>query len=110
MGAFTSSLKTFKTNVTGQEIELKIVAGMWLFLEADYGIKQGNFAQNLQDSEALTLAKLVHATLKANKIETTLDEILENTDDVSLAQFYFAYNEALFGGEDSKKEVLTTTK
>lgn len=108
MGVFTSSLKTFKTNITGEELELKVVAGMWLFLETDYGIKQSNFNQKLNEEETLTLAKLVHATFKANKIDVTLDEILENTDELVLAEFLTDYTYALYGGENEKKAVQTT--
>lgn len=44
MSIFTKSIKTFKTDILGHEIELKSNLAVWLHLEADFGIKQGEWA------------------------------------------------------------------
>lgn len=110
MSVFVNNLKTFKTKIIGEELELKVVAGMWLFLESEHGIKQSNFNQKMNEEEALTLAKLVHATLKANRIDVTLEEVLYNTDDIALAEFFAEYTLCLFGDEQEKKKITKTRK
>ena len=91
MGVFTNSLKSFKSNITGKEKEYRVNNAVWLYLEADYGLKQGEWVDLLEKDEILTLGKFATCILKANKIDTTLEEVLENTDIEILNEFVNAY-------------------
>ena len=44
MSIFTKNIKTFKTDILGHEVELKSNLAAWLYLETDFGIKQGEWA------------------------------------------------------------------
>jgi hypothetical protein len=91
MGVFTNSLKTFKSNITGKTKTYKVNNAVWLYLDADYGLKQGDWVNMLEKDEVLTLGKFATCILKANKIDTTLEEVLENTDIEILNEFVNAY-------------------
>ncbi|OXZ39975.1 hypothetical protein [Finegoldia magna] len=91
MGVFTNSLKTFKSDITGKTKTYKVNNAVWLYLEADYGLKQGDWVNMLEKDEVLTLGKFATSILKANKIDTTLEEVLENTDIEILNEFVNAY-------------------
>ena len=101
MGVFTNSLKSFKSKITGREKSYKVNNAVWLFLEADYGIKQGDWLKALEENEVLTMAKFTTCILKANKIETTLEEVLENTDVSALTEFVNAYGTLALGLDDN---------
>lgn len=78
MSIFVKDLKTIKTNITGKELELKIPAAVWLYLESDYGISQSTWVEEFARSNSISAAKFFKCILKANKIETTLEDILDN--------------------------------
>ncbi len=91
MSIFTNSLKTFKSKITGKVKTYKVNNAVWLYLDADYGLKQGDWVNMLEKDEVLTLGKFATCILKANKIDTTLEEVLENTDIEILNEFVNAY-------------------
>lgn len=100
MGVFTNSLKTFTSDITGEKKSYKINNAVWLFMQADYGIKQGDWIGELEKNEVLSLAKFATSILKANKIDTSLEEVLENTDMISLSEFVNVYGNLSLGIED----------
>lgn len=103
MGVFTNSLKTFKSNITGKEKEYRVNNAVWLYLEADYGLKQGEWVDLLEKDEILTLGKFATCILKANKIDTTLEEVLENTDRNKLNEFVNAYGTLALGFDEEEE-------
>lgn len=112
MSIFVKKLKAFQSDITGTTKEYNVNAGIWLFLESDYGIKQSNWLTFLDEEQSMTYAKFVHAVFKANKItDVTLEEILCNTDDKDLAKFVNDYSEALYPElKEEKKEQVPSTK
>ena len=50
----------------------------------------------------LPLLKLLYVFLKANKFETTLEEVLENTNEIELAQFIIDFQTALYDVDDNQ--------
>lgn len=108
MGVFTNSLKTFKSKITGKVKTYKVNNAVWLYMESDFGIKQGDYGTLLEKEEVMTLSKLAVCVLKANKIETTLEEVLENTNLNILYEFVNAYGTLALNldelDKDSKEE------
>ena len=54
MSIFTNSLKTFKSKITGKTKTYKVNNAVWLYLDADYGLKQGDWVNMLEKDEGLT--------------------------------------------------------
>lgn len=105
MSIFTNSLKTFKSDITGKTKTYKVNNAVWLYLDADYGLKQGDWVNMLEKDEVLTLGKFATSILKANKIDTTLEEVLENTDIEILNEFVNAYGTLALNLNSDEDEV-----
>lgn len=91
MSIFIKNLKTITTNITGNELKLKINVAVWLYLDQEYGIKQGQFAEYYAKERNLTTAKFVAAVFKANKYDVSLEEIVENVTEGELEAFCEQY-------------------
>lgn len=104
MSIFINDVKTFKTNITGKEVELKANLAVWLFLEADYGIKQHNFQQAVLNEYYITSAKFIASIFKANGYETSVDEILNHVTETDIELFSLDYQQAVVG--DMTEELL----
>ena len=99
MSIFTKNIKTFKTDILGHEVELRCNLAVWLYLEADFGIKQGEWADVYLKEKNIASAKFLVSILKANKLQTTLEEVLENVTDTDLEVFILKYQEAMYGDQ-----------
>lgn len=91
MSLFKNTVRTFKTNVTGETLSLKLNLAVWLYLEADFGIKQGDFEKEAREQNALTTAKFIVSLLKANGHETTIAEVVSNLNESELYKFADEY-------------------
>ena len=99
MSIFTKNIKTFKTDILGHEVELRCNLAVWLYLEADFGIKQGDWVDVITKEKSIAIAKFLVSILKANKLKTTLEEVLENVTDTDLEVFLIKYQEAMYGDQ-----------
>ena len=99
MSIFTKNIKTFKTDILGHEVELKSNLAAWLYLETDFGIKQGEWSDVYLKEKNIASAKFLVSILKANKMQTTLEEVLENVTDTDLEVFILKYQEAMYGDQ-----------
>lgn len=99
MSIFTKTVKTFKTDILGNEIELKSNLAVWLHLEADFGIKQGEWNDVYLKEKNVATAKFLVSILKANGYKTTIEEVLENVNDTELELFILKYQEAMYGDQ-----------
>ena len=99
MSIFTKTVKTFKTDILGREIELKSNLAVWLYLEADFGIKQGEWNEVYLKEKNVATAKFLVSILKANGYKTTIEEVLENVNDTELELFILKYQEAMYGDQ-----------
>lgn len=99
MSIFTKNIKTFKTDILGHEVKLRCNLAVWLHLEADFGIKQGDWADVYLKEKNIASAKFLVSILKANKLKTTLEEVLENVTDTDLEVFILKYQEAMYGDQ-----------
>ena len=103
MSIFTKTVKTFKTDILGREIELKSNLAVWLYLEADFGIKQGEWNEVYLKEKNVATAKFLVSILKANGYKTTIEEVLENVNDTELELFILKYQEAMYGITDDSE-------
>ena len=99
MSIFKKNIETFKTDVLGYEVELRCNLAVWLHLEADFGIKQGDWVEVITKETNIAIAKFLVSILKANKLKTTLEEVLENVTDTDLEVFLIKYQEAMYGDQ-----------
>ena len=53
MSIFKTKLKSFVSDITGETRTYKVNTALWLHLEEDYGIKQGNLTDLYQSENAL---------------------------------------------------------
>lgn len=102
MSIFKTKLKTFESSITGKKTSYNVNTAFWLYLEEDFGIKQGDLSNLYETENNLTTAKVVVCILKANKFETTLEEVLENTNEIELAQFIIDFQTALYDVDDNQ--------
>lgn len=99
MSIFKKNIETFKTDILGYEVELRCNLAVWLHLEADFGIKQGDWVDVITKEKNIVIAKFLVSILKANKLKTTLEEVLENVTDTDLEVFLIKYQEAMYGDQ-----------
>ena len=99
MSIFKKNIETFKTDILGYEVELRCNLAVWLHLEADFGIKQGDWVDVITKEKSIAIAKFLVSILKANKLKTTLEEVLENVTDTDLEVFLIKYQEAMYGDQ-----------
>lgn len=112
MSIFAKNFRTIKTDITGNNLELKLNVAVWFILDTEFGITQGSWANDYAKSPNLTSAKFLTAVLKANKHNVTLEEVTENVTEGELEKFINAYYELnindykdQMGIEDVKDEV-----
>ena len=91
MSVFKTQTKTIKTNITGEELELRINNAIDIFMRDMFGLNSTKFEELLKESPTEALGKLLLATLKANKIDVTFEEVMENTIYSDLDLFYVEY-------------------
>ena len=99
MSIFKKNIETFKTDILGYEVELRCNLAVWLHLEVDFGIKQGDWVDVITKEKNIEIAKFLFSILKANKLKTTLEEVLENVTDTDLEVFLIKYQEAMYGDQ-----------
>ncbi|WP_072520366.1 hypothetical protein [Gemella massiliensis] len=97
MSIFVKNIKTFETNILGKPINLKANLAVWIHLEADYGIKQGQWQEKYAEEPFISNAKFLASILKANGYITTVNEILENVTESELEIFSLEYQKAVYG-------------
>ena len=99
MSIFKKNIETFKTDILGYEVELRCNLAVWLHLEVDFGIKQGDWVDVITKEKNIAVSKFLVSILKANKLKTTLEEVLENVTDTDLEVFLIKYQEAMYGDQ-----------
>lgn len=95
MSVFVKSLKTFESDVTGETREYKINNAVWLLMKSKYKLTQTEWALGYQQEEVLYGVKFIYCVLKANGLDVTEKEILDNTDAMDVMNFTFAYQTAM---------------
>lgn len=104
MSVFVNSLKTFESDITGEVKDYKINNAVWIILKAKFKLSQTQWAEGYGREEVIYGAKFITCVLKANGVETTETEVLENTNAVDIAKFITAYQVEMF---DQNEEAET---
>ena len=100
----SKTLKTLTTNITGEELVLKINNAVWLILQSEFNITQANWAEEFNNNEVVASLKLLTALLKANGYHYKLEELASNTDQVEVLNFIIEYQKVLFGTKKLDEE------
>lgn len=105
MSVFAKSLRTFESDITGETKDYKINNAVWLLLKSKYKLTQTQWALGYEKEEVLYGVKFIVCVLKANGLETTEKEVLENTDAVDIMNFIVAYQTAMMSdGNDNEEQ------
>ena len=104
MSIFVNSLKTFKSDITGEEREYKINNAVWVHLKADYGLGQSEWAEKVTEEDSIYGVKFVASVMKANGLEVTEEEVLENTNNTDIGKFIIAYQTAMMNRIEDVEE------
>lgn len=104
MSVFVKSLKTFESDVTGETREYKINNAVWLLMKSKYKLTQTEWALGYQQEEVLYGVKFIYCVLKANGLDVTEKEILDNTDAMDVMNFTFAYQTAMMPSASDEDE------
>jgi len=107
---FKNTLKSFKSDITGEEKEYKVNNAVWLFMESLFDMGQSEFDEELQGNENIAMAKFVTAVLKANELDVTYEEVAKNTDPKGVIKFYSDFFDIAFGEKETPKERVETAK
>lgn len=91
MSIFKTQLKKMKTRILGHEVELKVNNAVYLYLQSLFGLTQGSWSEEYEQENVIGGAKFVVAVLAANGYETTLEEVLENTNFIDIQTFLTDY-------------------
>lgn len=104
MSVFVKSLKTFESDITGKTKDYKINNAVWIFLKAKFNLSQKEWAEGYGREEVIYGAKFVTCVLKANGMDTTETEVLENTNAVDIARFITSYQVEMFDKKETNEE------
>lgn len=95
MGVFINNLKTFTSDITGEEREYKINNAIWVFMKSKFGLTQKQWQDLIEEEENLAGVKLVCSIMMANGLKVTEKEISENTDPLLINSFIIKYQTAM---------------
>lgn len=93
---FKNTLKSFKSDITGEEKEYRVNNALWLFMDSLFDMTQEKFDEEIQTSTTVAQAKFVTAVLNANELSVDFDEVMENTDPESVVRFYNDFFDTAF--------------
>lgn len=101
---FKNTLKSFKSQITGEEKEYRVNNAVWLFMESLFDMNQVEFDKELENGSTAAMAKFTTAVLNANGLEVTYEEVMENTDPQTVMEFYNGFFDVAFRQRKSEKE------
>lgn len=109
---FKNTLKSFKSDITGEEREYKVNNAVWIYMDSLFDLNQDEFDKELQKSSNAAMAKFTTAVMKANELEVTYEEVMENTDPKSVIKFYNDFFDIAFQADikEKVKEAETARK
>lgn len=93
---FKNTLKTFKSDITGEDREYQVNNALWLYMDSLFDMTQEKFDEELQNNITIAQVKFATAVLRANKLEVEYEEVMENTDPVTISVFYNDFFDTAF--------------
>lgn len=105
---FKNTLKSFKSEITGEEREYSVNNAVWLFMDSLFDMDQAKFDKELTTNPTTAMAMFTTAILKANQLEVDYEEVLNNTSPVDVSEFYNNFFDIAFQRkvEDKKQKTL----
>ena len=85
---FKNTLKSFKSDITGEERDYKVNNAVWIYMDSLFGMNQTEFDKELQNGSNAAMAKFTTSVMKANGLDVTYEEVMENTTPKSVVKFY----------------------
>lgn len=100
---FKNTLKSFKSDITGEERDYTANNAVWLYMDSLFDMTQEKFDEEIAKGSNMAMAKFTTAVLNANHVEVTYEEVMENTDPKGVIRFYNDFFGIAFG-RDNKLE------
>lgn len=101
---FKNTLKTFKSDITGEEKEYKVNNALWLFMDSLFDLNQEKFDEELTKNVTAAQTKFTTAVLKANGLDVTYEEVMKNTDPETVMEFYNSFFDTAFLQKDQAEK------
>lgn len=102
---FKNTLKSFKSDITGEDLEYTVNNAVWLFMDSLFDMTQSKFDQELQNNPTTAMAQFTTAVMKANQLEVSYEEVMEHTQPADVAEFYNDFFDIAFRtGQGQSKE------
>lgn len=112
---FVNSLKKFKSDFTGEEVEYEINNALWAFMDRDFDLSQLEWSDKFDEKKSYYGSIFATCLLNSNGHDVTLDEVLMNTDAEDISTLTMEYIQSLYeeiGGiealqseDDAEKEL-----
>lgn len=106
---FKNTLKSFKSDITGEEKDYKVNNAVWIYMESLFDLNQTEFDNEIAKGSNAAMAKFTTAVMKANGMDVTFEEVMENTDPRSVIKFYNGFFDIAFLEEVKEKEAAAKT-
>lgn len=100
---FKNTLKSFKSDITGEEREYKVSNAVWIYMDSLFDLNQDEFDKELQKGSNAAMVKFTTAVMKANGIEVRYEEVMKNTDPITVIKFYNDFFDLAFKREAEEK-------
>lgn len=101
---FKNTLKSFKSDITGEEKEYTVNNAVWGQLDDLFNMTQEDFDKEIQKGSNRAMAKFATAVMNANGMNVSEKEVLENTDPKAVIKFYNDFYDTAFGVDDDLKK------
>lgn len=100
---FKNTLKSFKSDITGEDLEYTVNNAVWLFMDSLFDMTQNKFDEELSDNPTTAMAMFTTAVMKANKLEITYEEVMEHTQPADVIEFYNDFFDIAFQPTNKQK-------
>lgn len=103
---FKNTLRTFKSDITGEELEYSVNNAVWLFMDSLFDMTQSKFDQELNDNPTTAMTQFTTAVMKANELDVDYEEVMKNTQPADVVNFYNDFFDIAFRTE----QIVTETE
>jgi len=107
---FKNTLKSFKSDITGEEKDYKVNNAVWIYMDSLFGMNQAEFDKELQNGSNAAMAKFATAVMKSNGLDVSYEEVMENTDPRSVVKFYNDFFDIAFQADVKEKAAEAEVK
>lgn len=101
---FKNTLKSFKSDITGEERNYKVNNAVWLYMDSLFDMNQSKFDEELQNGSNAAMAKFTTAVLNANGVEVSYEDVMANTDPYMVIKFYNDFFDIAFSHQNLEEK------